>query len=215
MAARAIPGSRSCAGTARPPTARRSAGPCPTRCRSATGGTCGQPVRQGPAPRSVPTPPAGPRSRPAPGGSASRPPASAGSRSTRCSSKGVGLLDCARRLNLALNTVKRYARTREPDARPPRSRATGPPSSTPTATTCATARQTTRPPQSTNSLREIRELGYTGSSNLPGPLHHPGPAERRPPRHHPAAWPGSCSPTRPSAWSDTQLLAASRQPARR
>lgn len=40
--------------------------------------------------------------------------------------KGVGLLECARRLNLALNTVKRYARTREPEAlrRAPRYRPT-------------------------------------------------------------------------------------------
>ncbi|PRX46801.1 transposase IS204/IS1001/IS1096/IS1165 family protein [Nonomuraea fuscirosea] len=40
--------------------------------------------------------------------------------------KGVGLLECARRLNLSLNTVKRYARTREPDAlrRAPRYRPT-------------------------------------------------------------------------------------------
>lgn len=29
--------------------------------------------------------------------------------------QGVGLLECARRLNLALNTVKRYARVPEPD----------------------------------------------------------------------------------------------------
>ena len=29
--------------------------------------------------------------------------------------KGVGLLECARRLNLGLNTVKRYARHTEPD----------------------------------------------------------------------------------------------------
>jgi DNA-binding NarL/FixJ family response regulator len=28
--------------------------------------------------------------------------------------QGVGLLECARRLNLALNTVKRYARVSEP-----------------------------------------------------------------------------------------------------
>lgn len=40
--------------------------------------------------------------------------------------KGVGLLECARRLNLALNTVKRYARTREPEIlrRAPRYRPT-------------------------------------------------------------------------------------------
>ncbi|MFC8805541.1 hypothetical protein ACFT9J_19000 [Streptomyces anthocyanicus] len=30
--------------------------------------------------------------------------------------KGVGLLECARRLNLSLNTVKRYPRTRDPEA---------------------------------------------------------------------------------------------------
>jgi hypothetical protein len=29
--------------------------------------------------------------------------------------QGVGLLECARRLNLALNTVKRYARVPEPE----------------------------------------------------------------------------------------------------
>lgn len=50
--------------------------------------------------------------------------------------QGVGLLECARRLSLALNTVKRYARMPEPQALrlpPP----TGRPSSTPTATTFA------------------------------------------------------------------------------
>lgn len=57
---------------------------------------------------------------------------------------GVGLLECARRLGIALNTVKRYARSPEPSADrivP----ATGPPWSTPTATTCASAGPTTRP----------------------------------------------------------------------
>ncbi|BDD75428.1 hypothetical protein GCM10023177_07050 [Streptomyces violaceoruber] len=34
--------------------------------------------------------------------------------------KGVGLLECARRLNLSLNTVKRYPRTRDPEALRPR-----------------------------------------------------------------------------------------------
>nr|WP_235619133.1 transposase [Embleya scabrispora] len=40
--------------------------------------------------------------------------------------KGVSLLECARRLNVSPNTVKRYAHTREPDAprRPPRYRPT-------------------------------------------------------------------------------------------
>ncbi|MDQ0904174.1 hypothetical protein QFZ22_000159 [Streptomyces canus] len=57
---------------------------------------------------------------------------------------GVGLLDCSRRLNLALNTVKRYARIPEPPA-DRIAPATGPPLSTPTATTCAGAGPTTRP----------------------------------------------------------------------
>ncbi|MFB9427611.1 transposase, partial [Nonomuraea rubra] len=40
--------------------------------------------------------------------------------------RGVGLLECARRLNLSLNTVKRYARTHKPEAlrRAPRYRPT-------------------------------------------------------------------------------------------
>jgi transposase len=80
-------------------------------------------------------------------------------------SQGVGLLECARRLGWALNTVKRYARA-------------------------ATAEQLQRPPRygrtlvdpyrehlrrrlaaepdvpATRLLAEIRELGYTGSANL-------------------------------------------------
>jgi hypothetical protein len=60
--------------------------------------------------------------------------------------QGVGLLDCSRRLGLALNTVKRYARMPEPQAlriAPP----TGPPSSIPTVTICAPAvRQTPQSP---------------------------------------------------------------------
>ena len=79
--------------------------------------------------------------------------------------QGVGLLECARRLGWALNTVKRYARA-------------------------ATAEQLQRPPRYgrtlvdpyrehlrrrlaadpdvpvTRLLDEIRELGYTGSANL-------------------------------------------------
>ncbi|WP_459254007.1 ISL3 family transposase [Streptomyces sp. NPDC059373] len=79
--------------------------------------------------------------------------------------QGVGLLDCSRRLSLALNTVKRYARMPEPQAlriapayRPTlvnpyrdhlRARRAGDP-------TVAV----------TQLLAEIRELGYTGSANL-------------------------------------------------
>jgi transposase len=78
---------------------------------------------------------------------------------------GVGLLDCARRLNLSLNTVKRYARVAEPDRlrRPPQYRA------------CLVdpyrnhlhRRRTEEPGVPVKHLfEEIRELGYSGSLNL-------------------------------------------------
>jgi hypothetical protein len=53
-------------------------------------------------------------------------------------SQGAGLLDCSRRLGLALNTVKRYDRAegRSGCAAPP---STGPPWSARTAATCANA----------------------------------------------------------------------------
>ncbi len=78
---------------------------------------------------------------------------------------GVGLLDCARRLGIALNTVKRYDRATRPEqiARPPRYRA------------CMVDpyrdhlrdRRAAEPAVSvTQLLAEIREQGYTGSQNL-------------------------------------------------
>ncbi len=48
-------------------------------------------------------------------GPAPRPPWNAGTRCTACSRRGVGLLECARRLQLALNTVKHYARADRPE----------------------------------------------------------------------------------------------------
>jgi len=79
--------------------------------------------------------------------------------------KGVGLLDCARRLDLALNTVQRYARASEPDRlrRPPQYRA------------CQVdahrdhlrRRRTEEPGMPVKRLlEEIHDLGYTGSLNL-------------------------------------------------
>lgn len=55
--------------------------------------------------------------------------------------QGVGLLECARRLQLALNTVKRYARVPEPEQlkKAPQYRPT------PTATTCDGAARTILP----------------------------------------------------------------------
>jgi transposase len=79
--------------------------------------------------------------------------------------QGVGLLDCARRLGLALNTVKRYARVPEPDRmrRPPQYRA------------CLVdpyrdhlrARRAADPGAPVLHLfEELKALGYTGSLNL-------------------------------------------------
>ena len=79
--------------------------------------------------------------------------------------KGAGLLECSRRLGLSLNTVKRYARAAEPD-RP------GPvPQYRPTLVDPyrdhLRKRRTEDPAAPVQQLlREIRELGYAGSSNL-------------------------------------------------
>ncbi|MEU9671885.1 ISL3 family transposase [Streptomyces bobili] len=79
--------------------------------------------------------------------------------------KGVGLLECARRLNLALNTVKRYARTREPEnlRRAPRYR----PTLVDPYREHLRRRRSEDPAVPVKQLfREIKELGYTGSLNL-------------------------------------------------
>jgi len=77
----------------------------------------------------------------------------------------VGLLDCARRLNLALNTVKRYARVPEPD------RLIRAPAFRPTLVDpyrdYLRRRRAEEPAVSVLRLfREITEQGYTGSHNL-------------------------------------------------
>ena len=78
---------------------------------------------------------------------------------------GVGLLECARRLNLALNTVKRYARIEAPERmrRAPQYR----------PTLVDPYREYLRKRRAEDPavpvlqlLREIRERGYTGSQNL-------------------------------------------------
>lgn len=79
--------------------------------------------------------------------------------------QGVGLLECARRLQLALNTVKRYARMPEPTA------LRIAPSYRPTIVApyrdhLRERRQADPAIPVTHLLREIRELGYTGSANL-------------------------------------------------
>ncbi|MGX1977191.1 ISL3 family transposase [Streptomyces kronopolitis] len=79
--------------------------------------------------------------------------------------QGVGLLDCSRRLGLALNTVKRYARIPEPTVLriAPQYR----PTLVDPYRDHLRARRAADPAVPvTHLLREIRELGYTGSANL-------------------------------------------------
>jgi transposase len=79
--------------------------------------------------------------------------------------KGVGLLECARRLNLGLNTIKRYARITEPQrlVRAPQYRPT---LVDPYRDHLRRRRQQDPAVGATQLLTEIRELGYTGSLNL-------------------------------------------------
>ncbi|MFE5038446.1 ISL3 family transposase [Streptomyces sp. NPDC056683] len=79
--------------------------------------------------------------------------------------QGTGLLDCSRRLGVALNTVKRYARMPEPQAL----RLT--PAYRPTLVDPygehLRRRRAEQPAVPvTRLLEEVRELGYTGSANL-------------------------------------------------
>jgi transposase len=78
---------------------------------------------------------------------------------------GVGLLECARRLNLGLNTVKRYARIREPErlVRAPQYRPT---LVDPYRDHLRRRREQDPAVGATQLLAEIRELGYTASLNL-------------------------------------------------
>ncbi|GGT16644.1 ISL3 family transposase [Nonomuraea spiralis] len=78
--------------------------------------------------------------------------------------KGVGLLECARRLNLSLGTTKRYARTQKPEAlrRAPCYR----PTLVDPYRDHLRERRATDPAVAVQQLfREIKELGYTGSLN--------------------------------------------------
>jgi transposase len=79
--------------------------------------------------------------------------------------KGVGLLECARRLDVALNTVKRYARMTEPalERRAPQYRTT---LVDPYRDHLRERRAADPAVPVTQLLREIKEIGYTGSANL-------------------------------------------------
>jgi hypothetical protein len=79
--------------------------------------------------------------------------------------KGVGLLECARRLNLSLNTVKRYDRAPEPEAM------IHAPIYRPTLVDPYREHLRKRRAEDpavplTRLLAEITQLGYTGSANL-------------------------------------------------
>jgi transposase len=79
--------------------------------------------------------------------------------------RGVGLLDCARRLNLSLNTVKRYDRAGEPERlqRVPKYK----PALVGPHRDYLRKRRAEQPGVPVQQLlREIRERGYQGSSNL-------------------------------------------------
>ncbi|MFI9006808.1 ISL3 family transposase [Actinosynnema sp. NPDC053489] len=79
--------------------------------------------------------------------------------------QGVGLLDCSRRLGVALNTVKRYARMPEPHTT--RIAPTYRPTLVDPYRDHLRARRAADPAVPvTRLLAEIRELGYTGSANL-------------------------------------------------
>jgi hypothetical protein len=79
--------------------------------------------------------------------------------------KGVGLLECARRLNLGLNTVKRYARHTEPD-RMVRAPGYRPTLVDPYRDYLRKRRAKDPAVPVTQLLREIKEQGYPGSANL-------------------------------------------------
>ena len=130
-----IPGPRSCAVTARGPMPRPSAG----RCRGAVRRPLAHLARRGEAVRKevAATRPAGRRA-PAPRGQARcHQPGALAPDPRPAGQRLVGLLECARRLNLALNTVKRYARVPGSPNVSCAPRPTGPLSSTHTANTCA------------------------------------------------------------------------------
>ena len=79
--------------------------------------------------------------------------------------KGVGLLECARRLNLALNTVKRYARVPEPE-RLVRAPAYRPTLVDPYREHLRKRRAEDPAVPVLQLLEEIKALGYAGSQNL-------------------------------------------------
>ena len=106
----------------------------------------------------------------------------------------VGLLECARRLNLSLNTVKRYARATEPERlqRTPQYR----PTLVDPYREHLRSRRSQEPGVTVRTLlEEIKTLGYGGSFNLLYRYITQGRVEGDRPPISPDASPGCCSPT--------------------
>ena len=165
--------------TGRAPTARPSAGRCPARCRSATAGTCGTASARPSGRKSRRTAPAGRRACPLQEGKRAATTLERWQQVHDLRARNVGLLECARRLDLSLNTVKRYDRASEPERlqRVPKYR----PTLVDPYRDHLRKRRAEEPGVPVQQLlREIRELGYQGSSNLLVRYINQGRAGRRP-----------------------------------
>lgn len=111
--------------------------------------------------------------------------------------QGVGLLACARRLGVSLNTVKRYAPLRRAGPHGPRPRLP-----------VQSRRPLPRPPAQTPHRRPRRphhppargdpRAGLHRQRQPPGPLHQPGPRRGRPRGPLPPARSPACSPATPT-----------------
>jgi transposase len=127
--------------------------------------------------------------------------------------QNVGLLECARRLNLSLNTVKRYDRASEPQRlqRVPKYR----PTLVDPHRDYLRKRRAEEPGVPVQHLlREIRERGYQGSSNLLVRYINQGRLDSDHPHLSPAGPPASCSPGQTGSPAARQRRSpASRPPA--
>ena len=128
-------------------------------------------------------------------------------------SQNVGLLECARRLNLSLNTVKRYDRASQPQRlqRVPKYR----PTLVDPHRDYLRKRRAEEPGvQVRQLLREIRELGYQGSPACSPATSTRGALRETGRTCHPAGPPGSCSPGQTASAPDsTRRSPSSPQPA--
>ena len=172
-----IPGSRSSAGTARPPTARRSAGAARRGAGQRPLAPVAQPGR-GRRKEVAAHSACWAKGSPAPGGKRAETTRERWQQVHDLLSKGVGLLECSRRLGLALNTVKRYARADGPSGcsaprvpAHPRRPLPRPPAQA--------ARRGTRGPGSAAPARD-QGARLPRQRQPPGPLPQPGPRRRRP-----------------------------------